>query len=159
MTREAEARSWNETTGNVWHRLAACDHLLDTESWKHGDPPQGPDISFATATRHLRILRQRIEEIMGTSARHQDTHQMWRDLSKEQWVPGLQTVWLHLTDHIKQDQKVTRDTIRSWRLSLARDNHKNHSECPTCQVRHMDTCTTCHRPRCGIATCKASKTL
>ena len=55
---------------------------------------------------------------------------------------------------------MTGDTIRSWRLSLARDNHtnKNHSECPTCQVRHMATCNTCHRPRCGITTCKASKT-
>ena len=67
MTREAEARSWDETTGNVWHRLAACDHLLDTDSWKHGDPPQGQGISFATATRHLRILRRRIEVIMVTS--------------------------------------------------------------------------------------------
>ena len=85
MTREAEARSWDETTDNVWHRLASCDHLLDNESLKHGDPPQGPGISFATATRHLRILRRRIEEIMGTSARHQDTHQIWRDLSKDQW--------------------------------------------------------------------------
>ena len=85
MTREAEARSWDETTGNVWHRLAACDHLLDTDSWKHGDPPQGQGISFATATRHLRILRRRIEVIMGTSARHQGTHRIWRDISKEQW--------------------------------------------------------------------------
>jgi hypothetical protein len=32
MTRESEARSWDETTGNVWHRLAACDHLLDIKS-------------------------------------------------------------------------------------------------------------------------------
>ena len=39
MTRETEARSWDETTVNVWHRLSACDHLLDIESWKHGDPP------------------------------------------------------------------------------------------------------------------------
>jgi hypothetical protein len=51
MTREAEARSWDETTGNVWHRLAACDHLLDINSWKNGDPPPGQGISFATATR------------------------------------------------------------------------------------------------------------
>ena len=85
MTREAEARSWDETTGNVWHRLAACDHLLDTDSWKHGEPPQGQGISFATATRHLRILKRRIEGIMGTSARHHDTHRIWKDISKEQW--------------------------------------------------------------------------
>jgi hypothetical protein len=76
MTREAEARSWDETKGNVCHRLAACDHLLDMDSWKHGEPPQGQDISFATATRHLRILKRRIEEIMVTSARHKDTHRI-----------------------------------------------------------------------------------
>jgi hypothetical protein len=85
MTREVEARSWDETKGNVWHRLDTCDHLLDTDSWKHGEPPQGQDISFATDTRHLRILKRRIEEIMGTSARHQDTHHIWKDISKEQW--------------------------------------------------------------------------
>ncbi len=85
MTREAEARSWDETTVNVWHRLDACDHLLDTDSWKHGEPPQGQGISFVTATRHLRILKRRIEEIMGTSVRHQDTHRIWRNISKEQW--------------------------------------------------------------------------
>ena len=85
MTREVEAKSWDETTDNVWHRLDTCDHLLDIESWKHGDPPQGQGISFATATRHLRILRRRIEEIMGTSVRHQDPHQIWMDIVKEQW--------------------------------------------------------------------------
>ncbi len=85
MTREAEARFWDETTGKVWHRLAACDHLLDTDSWKHGEPPQGQGISFTTATRHLRILKRRIEETMGTSARHQVTHSIWKDISKEQW--------------------------------------------------------------------------
>jgi hypothetical protein len=41
MTREAKARSWDETMVNVWHRLVACDHLLDIESWKHGEPPPG----------------------------------------------------------------------------------------------------------------------
>jgi hypothetical protein len=82
MTRQAETRSWDDTTVNVWHKLAACDHLLDTDSWKHGDPPQGQGISLATATRHLRILRRRIEEIMGTSARHQDTHRIWRTSRK-----------------------------------------------------------------------------
>ncbi len=32
LTREAAARSWDETVDNVWHRLAACDHLLDLKS-------------------------------------------------------------------------------------------------------------------------------
>ncbi len=85
MTREAEARSWDETVGNVWHRLAACDHLLDIKSLKHGDPPASHGISFATATRHLRILGRRMEEILGKSATHQDPHQIWKDISKEQW--------------------------------------------------------------------------
>jgi hypothetical protein len=48
-------------------------------------PPPGQGISFVTATRHLRILRRRIEEILGTTARHQDPHQIWKDISKEQW--------------------------------------------------------------------------
>ncbi len=85
MTRETEVRSWDETTGNVWHRLTACDHLLDIESWKHGDPPPGQDISFTTPTRHLRILKRRIEEILVTLVRHQDPHQIWKNISKEQW--------------------------------------------------------------------------
>jgi hypothetical protein len=85
MTRESESRSWDETAGNVCHRLAACDHLLDTDSWKHGEPPQGQDISFATATRHLRILKSRIEGIMGISARHHITNRIWKDILKEQW--------------------------------------------------------------------------
>ncbi len=33
MTRETEARSWDETTINVWHNLGTCDHLLTIESW------------------------------------------------------------------------------------------------------------------------------
>ena len=85
MTRESESRSWDKTTGNVWHRLAACDHLLDIKSWKHVDPPHTQGISFATATRHLRILRRLLEETLGELARHQDPHQIWRDISKEQW--------------------------------------------------------------------------
>ena len=36
------------------------------------------------ATRHL-LLRRRIEGILGTSGRHQDPHQIWKDISKEQW--------------------------------------------------------------------------
>ena len=58
MTRESEGRSWDETTGNVWYRLVTCDHLLDIESWKHGDPPPG--------TCHLlHDFHQNLEGTMG----------------------------------------------------------------------------------------------
>ena len=72
LTREAAARTWDETVDNVWHRLAACDHLLDLKSKKKGDPPPGQGISYAAATIHLRILRRRLEEVMGKSARLKD---------------------------------------------------------------------------------------
>ena len=74
-------------------------------------------------------------------------------------VPGLRTVWHYLTAHIKQDRRVTEDTIRSWRISLASENNtsNNRSECSTCQTRHMDTCNTCHLPRCVIKSCNDSK--
>ncbi len=77
------ARTWDETVDNVWHRLAACDHLLDLKSRKEGDPPPSQGISYATATRHLRILRRRLEEVMGKSASLMDPP--WSDISKEQW--------------------------------------------------------------------------
>jgi hypothetical protein len=107
---------------------------------------------------------------------NQDTPLSWliETLTEELWkgeqfqegdlsvhlVPGLQTVWQHLTAHIKQGRKVTGDTIRSWRISLAGENStsNNRSECSTCRTRHMATCNTCHRPRCGITSCNASKT-
>ena len=41
-----------------------CDHLLDFKSWKHNDPKPIQGISYATATRHLRMLRRRIEGLM-----------------------------------------------------------------------------------------------
>jgi hypothetical protein len=69
MTREAEARSWDETIDNVWHRMTICDHLLELRTWRHDDPKPLRGISFATATRHLRILRKRLEKLMGKSAR------------------------------------------------------------------------------------------
>ena len=52
MTREEEARSWDETTGNVCHRLTSCYHLLGIESWKHGAPDcyQTPTNSKETYT-------------------------------------------------------------------------------------------------------------
>jgi hypothetical protein len=75
------------------------------------------------------------------------------------WVSGLQTVWHHLTSHIKQDRRATGNTIRSWRISLTSDNNTNSngSICPICQIRHIATCSTCYRPKCGIKSCKASK--
>jgi hypothetical protein len=83
LTREAAARTSDETVDNVCHRLAACDHLLDLKSKKKGDPPPGQGISYAAATRHLRILRRRLEEVMGKSTRLKDPP--WSDISKEQW--------------------------------------------------------------------------
>ena len=72
MTLEAAVRSWDESTDNVWHRIAMCDHLLDFKSWKHSDPKPVQGISYDTATRHLRMLRRRIEGLMGKSARRKD---------------------------------------------------------------------------------------
>ena len=72
MTRETEARSWDETTDNVCHRMAICDHLLDLKAWRHDDPKPLQGISYTTATRHLRILRKRLEKIMGKSVRRGD---------------------------------------------------------------------------------------
>ena len=69
LIREEAVRTWDETVDNVWHRLATCDHLLDLKSWKKGEPPPGQGVSYDEDTRHLRILRQRLEEVMGKSAR------------------------------------------------------------------------------------------
>ena len=72
LTREAAARTWDEMVDNVWHRLASCDHLLDLKSKKKGGPPPVQGISYAAVTRHLRILRRRLEAVMGKSARLKD---------------------------------------------------------------------------------------
>ena len=73
-----------------------------------------------------------------------------------QCMPGLQTVWHHLTDHIKQDRKTTGNTIRSWRISLTSDNNTNKNDYPICLTRHMATCSTCYLPKCGREFCKVS---
>ena len=73
-----------------------------------------------------------------------------------QCMSGLQTVWHHLTAHIKQDRKATGNTIRAWRISLTSDNNANENGCPICLTRHMATCSTCYRPKCGRDFCKAS---
>ena len=78
MTREAEARSWDETVDNVWHRIAMCDHLLEFKTWRRDDPKPLRGISYATATRHLRILRKHLEKLMGKAAWKGDPP--WSDL-------------------------------------------------------------------------------
>jgi hypothetical protein len=118
-------------------------------------------------------LLEELEDIKHTIS--QDTPLSWltETLMEELWneeqfqggdlsihlVPGLRTVWHHLTAHIKHDRRVTGDTIRSWRISLASENNtsNNRSECSTCQTRHMATCKTCYLPRCGIKSCNGSK--
>ncbi len=49
-----------------------CDHPLDFISWKHIDPKLIQGIFYDTVTRHLRILRRRIEELVVKSARRKD---------------------------------------------------------------------------------------
>jgi hypothetical protein len=83
MTREAEARSWDGTIDNVCHRMAICDHLLEFKTWRHVDPKPLRGISIATTTRHQRILRKRLEMLMGRSWRWDDPP--CQDLPKRQW--------------------------------------------------------------------------
>ncbi len=83
MTRESEARSWDETVDNVWHRIAMCDHLFEFKTWRHDDPKPLRGISYATVTRPLRILRKRLEKLMGKSVWKVDPP--WSDLPKQQW--------------------------------------------------------------------------
>ena len=118
-------------------------------------------------------LLEELEDIKHTMS--QDTPLSWliETLTEELWneeqfqggdlpihlVPGLQTVWHHLTTHIKQDRRATGDTIRSWCISLTGDNNtsNNCSDCSICQIRHMVTCNTCYLPRCSIRSCNVSK--
>ena len=60
-----------------------CDHLLEFKTWRRDDPKPLQGISYAMATRHLRILRTRLEKLMGKSARY--TSPPWPDLSQRQW--------------------------------------------------------------------------
>jgi hypothetical protein len=83
LTAEAEAHSWDETIDNVWLRMVMCDHLLEFKTWRQDDPKPLQDISYATVTRQLRILRKRLENLMGKSA--QTTGPPWPDLSRCQW--------------------------------------------------------------------------
>jgi len=66
LTGEAEARSWDETIDNACLRMAMCDHLLEFKTWRQDDPKPLQGISYAMATRHLRILRKRLEKLTGS---------------------------------------------------------------------------------------------
>jgi hypothetical protein len=117
------------------------------------------------------VLLEELDDIKHTMG--QDTPLSWliETLTEELWngeqfqggdlpiqcMTGLQTVWHHLTAHIKQDRKASGNTIRSWRISLTSDYTTNKQGCPICQIRHTATCSTCYRPKCGKEFCEASK--
>ena len=77
MTLEPGTRSWDESIENVCQRIDMCDHLLDSKSWKHNDPKPIQGISYATVKRHLRMIRRRIEGLMGKSSR--GSEDIWDD--------------------------------------------------------------------------------
>jgi hypothetical protein len=96
------------------------------------------------------ILLRELEDIKNTLSH--DTPLTWliEILTEELWeeeqfqrgdlplqsAPGLQMVWNHLGNHLGQNQRVTGNTIRSWRLSLTQAT----CNCSTCQVRKQATC-------------------
>ena len=100
LTVEVEARSWDETIDNVWLRMPMCDHLLEFKTWRQDDPKPLQGISYATATRHLLILRKRLEKLMGRSA--QNAGPPWSDLSRHQWALLWQgeTLWKQYGERI-----------------------------------------------------------
>jgi hypothetical protein len=67
---EVEARSWDETIDNV--RTAMWDHLLEFKTWSQDDPKPLRGILFAMDTRHLHIIRKRLEKLMGKSTQKED---------------------------------------------------------------------------------------
>ncbi len=72
LTGEVEARSWDETIDNVWFRMAMCEPLLEFKTSRQDDPKPLRGISFAMTTRHLHILRKRLEKLIGKSAQKED---------------------------------------------------------------------------------------
>ena len=60
-----------------------CDHLLEFKSWKYIDPKPVQGMSYATVTRHLRILRRKIEGLMGKSFRRKEPP--WWEVSRYHW--------------------------------------------------------------------------
>jgi hypothetical protein len=79
--------------------VLALSLLSHRHSYISRDPPPGQGISFVTVTRHLRMIRRHIEEIMDTSSRYQDPQQTWKDILKEQW----ELLWSGETDLRKYD--------------------------------------------------------
>jgi hypothetical protein len=100
VTVEVEARSWDETIDNVCLRMAMCDHLLEFKTWRQDDPKPLWGISYPTTTRHLRILRKRLEKLMGRST--QKVGPPWSDLPRHQWELLCQgeTLWKKYGEHI-----------------------------------------------------------
>jgi hypothetical protein len=138
--------------------------LVDWASLLANKGPQENDQSWTSSTEffinHTMSQDTPLSRLIETL-----TEELWKedqfqggDLSIH-LVPGLQTVWHHLTAHKKQNRRVTGDTIRSWRITLVGENCKNNnrSECSTCQTRHMTVCNICYLPRCVITSCNASK--
>jgi hypothetical protein len=70
-----------------------CDHLFEFKTWRQDDPKSLKGISYATATRALRMLRKRLEKLMGRST--QKAGPPWSDLSRHQWELLWQgeTIW------------------------------------------------------------------
>ncbi len=77
-----------------------CDHLLEFKTWRQDDPKPLQDISYATDTRHLLILRKRLEKLMGRSAQNEGPP--WSDLSRRQWelLWEGETMWKKYGEHI-----------------------------------------------------------
>ena len=77
-----------------------CDHLLEFKTWRRDDPKPLQGISYATATRHLRGLRKRLEKLMGRSA--QNAGPPWPDLQRRQWQLLWQgeTLWKQYGERI-----------------------------------------------------------
>ncbi len=59
-------------------------------------------------------------------------------------------------DHLGKNQRVTGNTIRSWRLSHTQVNLKDRS-CLTCLVWKQTICDTCGQLRCDDTDCRVSK--
>ena len=73
-------------TEDVAHQMTRNDLDRAMKEWlctskEETKPLRG--ISYATATRPLRILRKRLEKLMGKSAWKVDPP--WSDLAKQQW--------------------------------------------------------------------------
>ena len=67
LTEEMEMWKWDNTLGNKWARIAKCSQLLNIPLEMAGDTKmERKGTSCAKATRELRRLRHRIEEVGGS---------------------------------------------------------------------------------------------